>query len=262
MKITAVLIQSLVFSAALALTGCGGGGGDTSAPGAVAQLPPTPVAITAEGLYLGTTSTGRTVTGIILDNGTYWVIYSVANNSAVIAGAVQGTGTSLNGNFTSSNAKDFNVEGQRIDDATVSASYVAKQSLNGLVTYPATSLNVTFVSTYSAAYDQAPSLVTIAGTYTGTAAVVGGTEPASLVISASGGLTGVGASGCQFSGTVSLHPKGNVYDVAVTFAGGVCSNGTSTVTGIGYFDSATKRLYSTALNSSRTNGFIFVGTKP
>jgi len=198
----------------------------------------------------------------VLDNGTYWFIYSVANNSAVIAGAVQGTGTSLNGSFSSSNAKDFSVEAQRIEDAIVSASYVVKQSLNAVVMYPASGQNVTVAATYSAAYEQIPMLFALAGNYTGTAAVVGGTEAASLVIDTLGGIIGSGASGCRFAGRIVPHAKGNIYDVSVTFAGGVCANGTSTVTGIGYFDGPLKRLYGTALNSSRSNGFIFVGTKP
>jgi hypothetical protein len=53
-----------------------------------------------------------------------------------------------------------------------------------------------------------------------------------------------------------------LFDLTVTFGGGVCSNGTSTVTGIGYFDASTKRIYGAAPNSSRTDGFLFVGTKP
>jgi hypothetical protein len=34
------------------------------------------------------------------------------------------------------------------------------------------------------------------------------------------------------------------------------------VSGIGYYDIATKRLWGTALNATRSNGFIFAGSKP
>lgn len=98
--------------------------------------------------------------------------YSQVNNSSVIAGAIQGTGTSLNGNFSSTNALDFNVEARRIDPATVSTSYVAKQSIDGTITYPTLNHAVTFTSTYDATYDSAPNLAVIAGTYSGTAAVL------------------------------------------------------------------------------------------
>jgi hypothetical protein len=53
-----------------------------------------------------------------------------------------------------------------------------------------------------------------------------------------------------------------VYDLTASFTGSACSNGTSSVSGFGYFDSASKTLYSAVLNSGRTMAFIFVGTRP
>lgn len=244
-----------LFSLSILVGGCGGGGGGgSSAPPAVVS--------TAEGMWTGTTSSNRTVNGFVLDDGTYWVLYSAANNSNTIAGGVQGSSTSNNGNFTSTNAKDFNLEGLGILNATISGSYFAKQSLNGLINYPTLAQNVTFTSTYNASYDATASLANLAGTYTGTGAVVGGTETATLTITAAGAVTGNGVSGCQFSGTATPRSKGNVYNLSITFGGGVCSNGTNTVTGIGYYDSTLKRLWGAALNVARDNGFIFVGTKP
>lgn len=270
---TKIGTRALLSLALISIAGCGGGGsgtaassqsngtiGGTPAP-APTPAPPPPVA-TAEGLYLGTTSNARTVIGVVLETGSYWVLYSSPNNPTVIAGAVQGTGNSVGGSFSSANARDFNLEGQGINNATVSASYVAKQSLNGVVTYTNTIPTISFTANYSNVYEIVPSVAAIAGTYSGSAAVVSGTEAANVTISTSGALVGRGASGCQFTGVVSPHAIGNIYDVSVTFSGGVCANGTNTVVGIGYFDSASKRLYSAALNSARSNGFIFVGTKP
>ncbi|HUW37490.1 MAG TPA: hypothetical protein VMV91_09160 [Rhodocyclaceae bacterium] len=252
-----MITRYLTILLALTLSACGGGGGGGSTP--TASSAP---AQTAEGLWSGTTSTSRTIKGIVLDNGTYWVLYSPANNSALIAGVIEGTGTSLNGSFSSSDAKDFNLEGLGINNATVSASYTAKQTLNGSVTYPSLNQSSTFTSTYDTDYDQTPSLAILAGTYSGSAAVIGGSESATITVSAAGAVSGAGASGCQFTGTASPHAHGNVYDLSVTFGGGVCANGTSTVTGIGYFNSTKKTLFGAALNSTRSNGFIFVGTKP
>ncbi|MEX5212754.1 MAG: DUF5050 domain-containing protein [Nitrospiraceae bacterium] len=248
-------VQVMLANALLCLAGCSSGGDQgTSAP---------PVsAVTAEGLWTGTTTTARTVTGIILDNGSFWVLYSAPNNSSIIAGGVQGTSSSSNGNFSSMDARDFNLEGGGINNATIAGNYVAKQSLSGTITYPSLNQAVAFSGVYDAAYDLTPSLATIAGSYSGTAAVVGSIgESATVAISQSGAVSGVGNSGCTFTGTVAPRAKGNVYDVTVTFGGGVCSNGNSTVTGIGYFDAGSNRLYSAAVNSARTNGFIFVGTK-
>lgn len=265
---TRISVAALAVLASLCLAACGGGGSSstTSTTGVSAAPPPVaapapPPSPTAEGLYVGTTSNLRTVTGIILDNGTYWVIYTSAGNPSLIAGVIEGTGTSKFGSFSSSDARDFNLEGLGISNGIVSGSYFAKQSLSGIVTYTGSNQTISFSAGYSPAYELTPSIATIAGTYIGTAAVLGSIEAATGTISPSGALSGRGTSGCQFAGTIAPHAKGNVYDVSVTFGGGVCSNGTSTVTGIGYFDEATRRLYGMALNSERSNGFIFVGTK-
>jgi hypothetical protein len=62
------------------------------------------------------------------------------------------------------------------------------------------------------------------------------------------------AGGCGFAGAATIHVKGNVYDVSVTFGGGHCSNGTSVVTGIAYYN-ATK--LSAGLNS-KSDEWVFV----
>lgn len=234
------------------VSGCGGGdGGETPAPTA-----------TAEGLWIGNTTTARTVTGIVLDNGSFWALYSASNNSAIIAGGFQGTGSSVNGSFSSLDARDFNLEGQGINNAQVAGTYSAKQLLNGTITYPSLNQAIAFNSVYNPDYEQTPSLATIAGTYSGTASTVpGGTDTATMFITQTGAITGIGTSGCTFAGNVAPHPRGNVYDVTITFGGGVCANGNSTVTGVGYFDASTKRLYGGTVNSTRTIASIFVGTK-
>lgn len=255
------MIRNLfVLSIVAALTACGGGGGDSSSTPA-----PQVAAATAgaEGLWKGTTSNGRTISGIVLDDGTYWVLYSHRTNSNFIGGAIQGTGTSTNGSFTSTNPLDFNLEGGGIITASLTATYTQKQVFNGSIAYPAVpNSTVTFTSTYSNDYDSTPSLATIVGTYSGSAAVAGGVESATVTVNASGAVSSVGASGCTATGIVAPRVKGNVYNLSVTFGGAPCSNANSTVTGIGYFDATSKRIYALGLNSARSNGFVFVGTKP
>src|SRR5450759_4944261 len=160
------MIKAFAMSWILALAACGGSGGN----GGAAPAPPVP---SAEGLWIGSTSTSRSVTGIVLNDGTYWVLYSLPHVSALIAGVVQGTGASLNGSFSSSDGIDFNLEGQGINNATLSASYMAKKSLNGSVTYPNLNQAFTFTSSYNSDYDQTPSVSVIAGTYVGPASVNG-----------------------------------------------------------------------------------------
>jgi hypothetical protein len=231
------------------LSACGGGG--SSAP------PPDSGAV---GLWNGTTSSGRTGAALFLDDGSYWVIYSFVGNSSVIAGAAQGNATANSGTFSSSNGIDFNFEGFGINQFTLSGSYAAKSTLNGTLSYSSGS-TVTFKGTYNADYDLTPSLATIAGTYVGTAATSGGIDAATASITDSGAISGRSALGCTYTGNASPRPKGNVYNISVTFGGGNCSNGTATVSGVAYFNAKTNELIAAALNSDRSNGFLSVGVK-
>jgi hypothetical protein len=255
---TIAMIEALAMSClVLILAACGSGGGNGgSAP------PPQPVS-SAEGLWIGSTSASRSVIGIVLDNGIYWILYSLPHAGSIIAGVVQGTASSVNGSFASSDGIDFNLEGQGISSATVSASYLVTQSLNGSVTYTNLNPAYTFTSSYNSDYGQTPFVSAIAGNYLGLASVAGSNEAITIAVSSQGVVAGTGgSSGCQYLGTAQPRAKGNLYDVAVVIGGGgACAGGTNAVTGIGYFDASAKRLYITALNKSRSNGLIFVGIR-
>jgi hypothetical protein len=256
---TTSLVASSILSAALG--GCGGGGGSLTPPIQAAEPPPANIVI-PEGLYTGTTSTGRSINGLVLDDGTYYVLYSATNNPGVIAGAVQGTGAALNGSFSSSNGKDINLEGLGVLSATVSTSYTLKASLNGTIAYPSLNQTLTFTSTYDAKYEISPSLATIAGTYSGRAGSTLGAENGTITISTSGTVTARGASGCTSTGTITPRTKGNAYNATLTFGGSPCSYPHATFTGGAYYDASTKRLYAVGLSSARDAGFIFSGAKP
>ena len=211
----------------------------------------------------GTTNTNRTITGLVLDDGTYYVLYSDVGNPVIIAGVVQGTGTSSNGSFSSTDAKDFNLESLSVQSATVMASYVRKQSLNGTVNSASQSIPpVTFTSTYNNAYEIIPTLSSIAGTYVGVSASSGGGRTSTLTVSSSGVVSGSVLGGCTFNGSVAPRAKGNVYNASVTFGGAPCILANQTVNGIAYLDLPNKRLYAAALLADRSNGAIFVGIKP
>ena len=231
------------------LAGCGGGGGggddDKGSGGA------------ADGAYFGSTSNDYNTLGLVLDDGTYWFIYVTSSS---IGGGVQGTGTYHDdGSFTSSNGLDFHV-GEDIYDVDVDAKAVAKTSLNGTLNYDDGS-KISFSSDYDPGYELTPSLSTLTGTYTGLAATSEGEEQASATISSSGAISGTSASGCTFSGSAKPRAHGNVYDVSISFGGGVCTNGTDTVKGVAYYDASSQLLVSAAVNSGRSDGFIFVASK-
>lgn len=120
--------------------GDGSGGGSDPGP-----------TTSAEGLWNGTSSNNREITGLVLDDGTYWFIYSAQGNSAVISGFIEGNGTSQNGSFTSSNGREFNLEGLSANDLTVNATYVMKQSLEGTAKYNTSGETVTIRGSYNRA---------------------------------------------------------------------------------------------------------------
>lgn len=234
------------------LSGCSGDG-DTSAPS------PTPLpTASAEGLWTGTTDTNRTVKALVLDDGVYWALYSEATNPSVIAGVVQGNSSSQNGAFSSSNARDFNLQ-TGILEATINGNYAMKQNLNGTISYKNNS-QATFTTQYDSDYDLTPDVSAVAGTYTG---FVTASETVTVIVSTNGSISGNSNTGCTFSGSFSPRTHGNVFDVTVKFDGQPgCSMGTETVNGIAFYDAGTKQLYSAALNADRTDGFVFIGTNP
>jgi len=76
------------------LVACGGEYSESD----VSSLPQL-TATSAEGRWTGTTSTGRAVARLILEDGSYWLFYSAIDNPHILAGLVQGTGTSHGGSF-------------------------------------------------------------------------------------------------------------------------------------------------------------------
>lgn len=267
MKLKNQIRLALSLAVFLSLGACGGGGGgggnngSSQAPAATPSPSPAFNAASSEGMWAGTTSTGRDLVGLMQADGTYWVLYTKAGDASVIAGAVQGNAASNNGIFTSTNGRDFSVETQSISDVTVNANYTPRSRLDGSITYYGTGSKFSFTSTYDIAYDKRASLQVLSGDYTGSAAVVQGTESARLTIDVSGGISGRSASGCAYTGQVAPRSEGSAFGLTVTFAGGNCANGTDTVRGAGYLDPDSGVLYGAALNNARSNGLIFSGKK-
>lgn len=240
------------FNSGFVSVACGGGYGERD----VSSLPQ-PTATSAEGRWTGATPTGRTVAGLVLDDGSYWLFYTARGNPNVLAGLVQGTGTSHSGSFGSPNARDFNVEGTSIRAGTMSGIYVLKQSFQGTIVYVNDDTEG-FTSTYDTDAELAPNLNLVAGTYSGLRA---DNHTVTMTLDAAGTLSGHSSDGCTVAGTLSPRATGHAFHVTMTFGGGACRQGTETVTGIAFYDAATQRLYCAALNHARTTSFLFLGTK-
>jgi hypothetical protein len=240
------------FNSGFAPVACGGGYGDRD----FSSLPQ-PTATSAYGRWTGLTPTDRTVVGLVLDDGSYWLFYTAKGNPTVLAGLIQGTGTSHSGSFGSSNTRDFNLEGTSIRPGTMHGSYVPNKSFHGTIAY-FNGDTENFTSTYDADSESATNITLVAGTYSGLRT---DNHTVTVTVDSTGTLSGHSSDGCTVAGTLSPRGKGNVFHTSVTFGGGACPQGTETVTGMALCDTATNRLYSAALNRARTHSFIFLGTK-
>ena len=239
------------FNSGFVSVACGGGYGHD-----FSSLPQS-TATSAEGRWTGATLTSRTVAGLVLDDGSYWVFYTTRNNPNILAGLVQGTGTSHSGSFGSPNTRDFNLEGAGIRAATMSGSYVPNKSFHGTIAY-FNGDTENFTSTYDANSESTLNLNLVAGSYDGLRA---DNQNVTVTVDSTGMLSGHSSDGCSFAGTLTPRAKGNVFHTSVTFEGDACRDGTETVTGVAFYEAATNRLYSAALDNARTTSFIFIGTK-
>jgi hypothetical protein len=245
------VLFSLLFT--LLLTACSSGGGNSDAPVVPAG--------TAEGLWTGTlvdatTGDTRTVKGAVLDDGTYWFLYSTVLDPTLIAGALQGDGSMQNGTFASLNGLDFNNELALILPVPVTAHYVMQQNLSGTVTYPG-GKTFTFTSTFDPEYNVVPVFANVAGTYDGS--VFG--FPHTITVDPSGAITvtttvGHQSSpsgielGCDFTGSLSTRSQGNVYNISFT-PSNACTIAEllgRTFTGVAFFDAAATKIYVLALH--------------
>jgi len=240
------------FNSGFASVACGGGYSESDASSL-----PQPTALSAEGRWTGMTPTGRTVVGLVVDDSSYWLFYTAKGNPTVLAGLIQGTGTSHSGFFGSSNTRDFNLEGTSIRAGTMNGSYVPNKSFHGTIAY-FNGETGSFTSTYDGDSKSAANLNLVAGTYS---ELRSDNHTVTVTVDAAGTLSGHASDGCTFAGPLSPRAKGHVFQTSVTFGEGACPQGTETFTGVAFYNAATNRLYSAALNNARNTSFLFLGTK-
>jgi hypothetical protein len=136
-------------------------------------------------------------------------------------------------------------------------SYVPNKSFQGTIAY-FNGDTESFTTTSDADSESAPHLTLVTGTYAG---LRSDHHQVTVTVDSTGTLSGHSSEGCTFGGTLSPRAKGNVFNVTLTFEGGACGTGTETLTGVAFYDAATNRLYSAALNHARTTSYLFLGTK-
>jgi hypothetical protein len=249
---------SIALASSMLVAACGGGGGDSAAT-------PAP-STSAEGVYGGALSgsTSSAFNLLVLENGEFWSLYGVQTSTVFgVAGFAQGTGTSTNSSFSSSNAKDFGFAPALAGSLTATYNAIAK-TITGTVTAGTGTVGFSggpiAGSLYN--YDTAASLTTIAGAWT-TTSITG--ETVAINVAANGAYTAAGSSGCTFSGTVTPRASGkNVFNVSLTFGAAPCALSGQSGTGIAIAYPLTgglTQLLIAATDSTRTYGAGVFGTR-
>ena len=215
----------------------------------------------AQGLWQGTANDGTTVYLIVLDDASYYVVYTVPGNHGFANGFVQGTIASpANGQFDSSDGRAF-VFGFGFEPTTLSGTYVARASLTGTATTQGIGTS-TFTLAYQAIYEQPVSIAAAAGTYSGAIGTGSGVQNAVFSISSNGDVSG-SFGNCTLTGSMSPRGSANVLDLYIATGGSSCTfGGKIPHTGIAYYDAQTKTLIAAAPNPGRGDAFLFIGTKP
>jgi hypothetical protein len=218
---------------------------------------------TPEGVYSGTTNSGLTFNTIFLEDGSFWAIYGTQTAGKLfVSGFVQGNGTSGNGTFSATNAKDF---GNRAPiSGSVAATYVAGTSING--TFASTAQSASFSGTTIPVadfnYNQAANLSSIVGNWS-----VQGLSGASgsISIANSGAFTAASGS-CITTGTIAPRPSGkNVFNVTATIGSAPCANPGLSFTGIAVSylinGGPTRQLTIAGVDSARSLGTVVFGSR-
>lgn len=244
---TPVARQVLAVACATLLASCGGG--------ETADFDP--VLDTAEGIWMGTSSTGFNVSVVILEDRTTWGVYTTGPNGPIV-GAIHSETLSSNGRL-GGQGREFNIPNRTVADFSYLGTYAPRSSISA-----ETSNRVQISGTYKSSYLEPASLDEIAGTYTGSA--VTGTSPVqsiSATISTTGVVTVAPSLGCSATGSVKPRPsRRNVFDIALTFVGASCALGNgATAGGIAHYDRETRRAIVMGLNAANSDGFIAVAVK-
>ena len=234
------------------LLGCGGGG--SSAPAV------TPV---IQGVYQGTSSNGKTLNALVLEDGSFWNIYGIPSGSAIsVQGVATGSSSASNGAFTIA-FKDFYAPGISPVSGTGSGAYSGSNLLGTLTEDGVTgSFSLTAPLTTNYNYNTPASISSITGSWSG--GLLDGAS-ASVNILATGTVTGTSSLGCSFTGTISSRPSGkNVFNISLTFGAAPCALPNQTASGVALtypLDNGKNQLVGGLITPSQTAAMAFFAVR-
>lgn len=257
-------LRALSFAVAVALSACGGGDPADAGTrvlcascgaGAGSGTPPSPPVVaqsgSAEGYWNGIAAP-YTFATVVLPDGTTYAAYI---RSGLIEGVTVGRVTSSGGTITGK-LTDYNGPLRAVTPATVSGTYVARQSLN--LSLRAGSLAYSLQAAYDPSYDTEANLSDFAGTWSGTAVSRDGVGPFSLTLAANGDITGV-AQACRFSGLAMPIARGkHPLRLDLSFSGAGCPAAGRSVSGIAVTSQSGSRqqLLVTGVLADGSDGFF------
>lgn len=256
-------------AATLLLTACQSDSGDTAPPTGATPTPGS-VLTGAEGSWAGTIDTptagSRQLQAAVLDDGRFWMVYSGAGDGR-IGGILQGTGTTASGVFTVDDATLLSLEDDTSSSADIKATFTTGSRFEGSITPAAGTAPVSlpspalFSSLYQLTYNTALSLGDLAGQYTGNITTRAGTETATVTIDADGDIAGASSSGCLLTGKAAAEPQGNLFELDATFGNEPACGGNATTQVFGIITLEADKATALAMDSLRSNSFIFTGTR-
>ena len=225
------------------------------------EFAPMPVAAEAAGIWEGTTSSNRKIAGVLLDNGTFWMLYSKPGNHASVAGLLSGYGSTSNNKYSSQEGYDISFEGSGLQNISMSATSAPQQTLSGNISKIGTEQNPTFSTTYNPVFIAPPALSQVAGNFLGIGIQKDFSETMTLRIASDGAISSTALSSCKVSGSIAPRSNVSAYSFSITFGAAPCHSPNSTVTGIAYYDATVRSFFALSVNSSRRDGYIFAGAK-
>jgi hypothetical protein len=269
-KSTAALVL-LACASGLAVTGCGGGGGNADSQPVIR--------FAAEGFWGGPdvinspggppagwngrtghfwgdpTSASDHLGLVVLATGETWGIYTADD---VIIGALHGQAQASGTGVTISNARFFDIGFPAQGGVSYSGTVAPRSQIDIRGTD-----GTHFVGSYDNSYDQAASPGQLAGSYTGTGGTTRGSNPGtgySITIAGNGTIVlPPDPAGCSASGVAMPHTDKNLFDISLRFSGMACALGNGAqVSGIAVIANDGHLLMIGATPGNQ-DGFIYVG---
>lgn len=252
---------------ALLLTACGGSSGSADSTQAVTPGP-TPTA--SEGSWTGSIDTpqegSRGLRAVVLPDGRFWMTYTRLDSGG-IAGILQGQGVLSGNTFTATDATLLSLEDDTGTRINLAAGAVPQSSLAGTLTLaseaPAVSLPspAQFSALYQLTSGQNMTLADLAGLYNGNITTGAGVETASVTIAPDGTFSGSNSAGCSLAGSAQPPAGGNVFTVTLHFGSEAACGANLGIEADGVLTLETGQVTVLALDSGKTNSFIFNGSK-